>query len=329
MDYQQVTTNSSNAPVIVVGFPRSGTTLLLHILQSSGEFPTYDFSETHFFSHYYRRYGALKSEKNRSRFLSEVSQSEWFKNSPITIEELIQHTKPDDDLYESYFTSFMAITADKKNKKRWVEKTPYHIKYIPEIYKALPDAKFILMVRDPRDSVSSLLAYGWKGGLFGSHIKVASAWNWHMQHSRKVFEKFDIPFLTVKYEDLTTQTDKVLTDLNNFLDLKLDIDKLEKDGVGVLQKSNSSYTQKNTDDAKHSSSKKSITASGGRWRETMTGETLSAVEYITHENMVRYGYKPESTNRISELEKLKANWINSLYALQKHIRFLLFPFVRR
>ncbi|VAW53762.1 hypothetical protein MNBD_GAMMA05-1256 [hydrothermal vent metagenome] len=325
--------NQPNSPVVVIGFPRSGTTLLLHILISSGKFPEYDFSETHFFSHYYRRYGSLKNKKNKETFISEIKKSEWFQNSSISIEEIIAHTQSDDDQYESYYKNFMALVARQNNKTRWVEKTPYHMLYIPELRKALPDARFILMMRDPRDVTQSVLKYGWSGGLFGSIIKVAAAWNWHINHTRQTLESLGIPYLTVKYEDLTTQTESVLNDLNKFLDLDLDIQELNKNGMGVLRRSNSSYTTQSADEPKpieEGAKNQGIsTESIGRWRQSMPADTILDVEYITKNNCEHYGYEITSAGKPTLIRRLQIKTLIFFYWLQKRIRSLLFPLVRR
>ena len=77
-------------PYFIIGYPRSGTTLLLHFLMSSGCFPKYQFSESHFFSHYYRRYGSLKKEKNLAMFKKEVFSSEWFIASGVKQEKVLK-----------------------------------------------------------------------------------------------------------------------------------------------------------------------------------------------------------------------------------------------
>ncbi len=318
--------NISNAPVIIVGFPRSGTTLLLHILLSSGVFSTYDFSETHFFSHYFRRYGSLTNKKNKIKFLESISKSDWLTSSSITLDQLIERAKPKDNDYGSYFTAFMSLTAEQDNKTRWVEKTPYHMLYIPEINHALPKAKYILVVRDPRDSVLSVLSYGWSGGLFGGFAKVAAAWDWHTNTTRKLLDKEKVSYITVKYEDLTSNTENTLCQISDFLSINLNLDELNKDGVGVLQGSNSSHS---TDDSKTTTKSRAIKASGGRWKNKVPINEIQKIEYITRNTLYNYGYTAFTTNKLNFFTKRMMDLLVYAYASQKIIRRILFPIVRR
>lgn len=43
-----------------------------------------------------------------------------------------------------------------RGKKRWVEKTPKHVRHLDRIFRLFPAARVVVMVRDPRDVVSSL-----------------------------------------------------------------------------------------------------------------------------------------------------------------------------
>ena len=56
-----------------------------------------------------------------------------------------------------FFRLYFSLYAEKQGKKRWAEKTPNNIFCIEQIFKAMPDAKFIEVVRDGRDVVLSLV----------------------------------------------------------------------------------------------------------------------------------------------------------------------------
>jgi len=330
-----LSTESANSPVIVIGYPRSGTTLVLHILLSSGEFSDYNFSETHFFSHYYRRYGSLRKRKNLEKFLAEISKSEWIQNSDITPDELQAEVGKSGSNYESYFSAFMNLITRKQGESRWVEKTPWHMLYVAEIKQALPDAKFIFVMRDPRDTIQSVLAYGWTEGFFTETTKLAVAWNWHINHTTTLLEKMNIPYLTVKYEDLTGNTEHSLNALNDFLGLQLDSDTLKSEGVGVLKRSNSSYNKpaqekSNQGEGETNASHAGISArSKERWHETMNSQAICEVEYITRENLIKYGYTITSQCKPTGIGYLKIKILGLLYNFHKVIRHLLFPAIRR
>jgi hypothetical protein len=53
------------------------------------------------------------------------------------------------------FGEVMAWLTTSQRKLRWVEKTPTHIFSIDQIVAAIPDARFVEIVRDPRDVLAS------------------------------------------------------------------------------------------------------------------------------------------------------------------------------
>ncbi len=68
--------------VFVLGAPRSGTTLLYHMLLSSGQFANY-MSETHVFNLVGPRFGGLAREANRQKLLDVWLRSFQFKRSGL------------------------------------------------------------------------------------------------------------------------------------------------------------------------------------------------------------------------------------------------------
>src|SRR5713226_65909 len=67
----------TKAPVFVLGCPRSGTTVLYHMLLSAGGFAVYR-AESNVFNLLVPRFGDLRSEKNRRRLLDYWLRSKLF-----------------------------------------------------------------------------------------------------------------------------------------------------------------------------------------------------------------------------------------------------------
>src|ERR1700730_18323820 len=72
----------SNAPVFVLGSPRSGTTLLYHMLLSSGGFAVYR-SETHVFNMLETAYGDLGNASNKRKLMKAWLGSKLFRVSGL------------------------------------------------------------------------------------------------------------------------------------------------------------------------------------------------------------------------------------------------------
>lgn len=57
--------------------------------------------------------------------------------------------------------SFIALQKEGKGEKFWAETTPMNISYSQRLIKLFPEAKFIVIRRDPRDVIASLLTKNW------------------------------------------------------------------------------------------------------------------------------------------------------------------------
>src|SRR2546426_5479321 len=77
----------SKAPVFVLGCPRSGTTVLYHMLLSAGGFAVYR-AESNVFNLLVPRFGDLRSAKNRRRLLGHWLQSKLFEVSGLDTSEI-------------------------------------------------------------------------------------------------------------------------------------------------------------------------------------------------------------------------------------------------
>jgi len=308
------------SPVFVIGYPRSGTTLLLHLLMSSGEFPTYRFNESHFFSHCYRRYGPLTREQNRAALLAELAARNWFSGTDVTPEQLMQRLGERKTHYEAYLGTFMELVAEGQGKRRWLEKTPWHFHYIPEIRNAYPNVKFLVMVRDPRDVVVSIAKYGWIENSANRMLRTALAWRWATRFMNAQFAARGDDHLFVRYEDLARNPDQVLAAINAFLGLDLSLASLDRPEFGVMASSNSSF----------GGAERGIhTASIDRWRQVMPRAVARQISHLLERELTAFGYAADTSPALPFATRAKLGVMASTYDAAKRARRILFPLVRR
>lgn len=105
----------------------------------------------------------------------------------------------------------------------FLEKSPAHALYLPEIRRLLPEARVIHLVRDARDVVASLLAAsrswgaGWAPRTAGA---AASLWIEHVQAARREASVFGPSrYLEVRYEELHAAPERTLERVGAFLGL--------------------------------------------------------------------------------------------------------------
>jgi len=116
-----------------------------------------------------------------------------------------------------------ALTKGLEPDQLFMEKTPSHALYIPEILHFLPQTRFIHMLRDGRDVVASLLGANstWGQDWAPKHARrAARTWKNHVEtvlKSRAALKPAQ--FMEVRYETLSENTPQELRRCAEFLGL--------------------------------------------------------------------------------------------------------------
>jgi hypothetical protein len=142
--------------------PRSGTTLLSAMLDAH---PNISIApETHFLSEWMRRYRGVDIREDEAfrRFWAHFSSTSYFGNLGIPADSAKQYIDSlEEHDYKDVFSAILRLYAEKRDKKRWGEKTPTHFYFIDTLLNWYPSSKVIHMVRDPRAVVASRLKMPW------------------------------------------------------------------------------------------------------------------------------------------------------------------------
>jgi hypothetical protein len=154
----------TDRPVFLVGFPRSGTTLLRLMLHSHPRIAMPH--ETGFLPEAYlerKRFGDLTQEANRrrlARFIVERKASRFhlLGLDPAVVTERIVSAPP---TLGSALAAVYSAYAERFGKPRWGDKRPSLVRWIDVVLRLFPDAQIINIVRDGRDPIASLLDMPW------------------------------------------------------------------------------------------------------------------------------------------------------------------------
>ncbi|MGL5135578.1 MAG: sulfotransferase family protein [Planktothrix sp.] len=147
--------NRPHPRLFLVGCPRSGTTLLQSLLAAHSQIAS--FPESHFFRCLLEnrppwriklRIPGRFARQRFEEFLAEVGHPELTKYLPKTAVFTLQ--------YVQGFIRVLDELTQQQGKKLWLEKTPGNVDYISYIEKRVPGAKFIHLVRNGADVVTSL-----------------------------------------------------------------------------------------------------------------------------------------------------------------------------
>lgn len=157
--------------IFIVGVPRSGTTLMRHMLETSDRIAIA--RENHFMSHilgrrgarhFFRRAGDLKDDAAVRRVVDMIYSGEyeklsgWRRPSPywfwlkeeVPRDEIERRLLAEERTERGMFRAFLRQYADIRGKPVMGEKTPTHLNYVDTLLDWFPDAKVIHMLRDPR-----------------------------------------------------------------------------------------------------------------------------------------------------------------------------------
>ncbi len=181
----------NNLPIIIGGCGRSGTTLLLSILDSHPLITGIPY-ETRFFVNYQRYYS------NSTNILYK------FKNY---IDKKF--------IYNSYILKILGVLnkLNKSTSNRWCEKTPLNIQFIPQLLAEFNDKlKFIHIIRDGRDIVLSKHPQN-----KDSYWVEPQRWVNDVNAGLKYINHKNV--LTIKYEDLIENSIATLHLICEFIDI--------------------------------------------------------------------------------------------------------------
>jgi tetratricopeptide (TPR) repeat protein len=171
----------TSVPIFIVGQPRSGTTLLEMMLSSADD--VYGCGELPAIGFFCKRY--LDDEQKFSNLEAESLAGYYVDNLPKFPEKI----------------------------KAFVDKMPHNYQRIGYILSAIPNAKIVHILRDPRDTALSTWIQRF------SDTGLSHAYDWHaMAHSANLYRrymnlwqsKFESQILTVQYEHLTSAPETVM-----------------------------------------------------------------------------------------------------------------------
>ena len=191
---------SHESPVFVVGFPRSGTTLLEQMLDAHPDFRSMD--ERAFV------YELIKRMQLSGQ------------NYPTELAHLTQHNV--DQLRDIYTDMVRRVVPD-LGQRRLVDKNPLNMLCLPMIVRLFPEARIILCLRHPCDVLLSCFMQPFRSPAFmvlcSSLERLARGYVDAFEHWYRHVEVFAPRVLEWRYESVVTRFDEHVGRLGQFLEL--------------------------------------------------------------------------------------------------------------
>ncbi len=295
-------------PLFLCGAFRSGTTLLLSLLDSHPSlcaFPT----ET-YFSHTISECDSL--EQKKERLLSRILGREEIRKRGESFEDLlkseISKATNDQELFYSCFRALCNLLDTEIDQYEYlVEKTPKNNqRFAPLLMELFPDAKFIHIFRDPRDIFASRFKTQVKEKRLKSVLAMHERWNKCVRNSLRF--KGDQKHFFLKYEDLVKDPKEVTRSVCEFLNIPWDEKMLSSTLAGQTWQGNSFQGEKSGGQI-HSRSL-------GKYKEILSKSQQKRLEELCFTYLDQLGYEVEYGKR----ERGLPMW----YRVYKVFIFLLF-----
>lgn len=197
----------SETTPFIVGASRSGTTLLRLMLDAHSQLAIGP--ETHFVP-------ALLKTRSGEEFMRAITEHPRFADQQMSADELHEAMPRPFDASNA-MRAFYRLYAASRDKKYSGDKTPRYVRLMPEIQAALPETRFIHLIRDGRDAALSGLATGIGPGTLEEQ---AIRWRQTVRKGRTSARAL-LPgsYMEVFYEDLVREPAKVLERVCKFVGL--------------------------------------------------------------------------------------------------------------
>ena len=226
------------APIFVVGSTLSGTTLLYHMLLSSGSFACF-FGEPAVFDLLVLKFGDLSVARNRERLMHNWIGSRMRRASGHDEKFIRSKVFNECRSNADFLRILMQAVASSQGVQRWAVWGPDNLLYMRTIKAQMPDARFIHMIRDGRDVAISMHKEDWIRPLpwDRSQRMLVAALHWlsKVNHGRKRGKRFAPDYLEVRFEDLLAEREETLLRTSAFVGYDLNLDHLQKNPLGTLR----------------------------------------------------------------------------------------------
>jgi hypothetical protein len=294
-------------PIFTVGSPRSGSSYVYHLLLSAGGFAEFR-TQMNYYDVLEPICGTPSSLKNKEHMLHEWLQSKAFQVSGLNADEIAAKIRAECHGGSDFLRIVMEEIARKQGVDRWVDSTPTNAPHMLRIKHDFPNAKFVHIIRDPRDVVLSLDKRGWTRPLpwdkKNSLLAAGVYWEWIVCKCRAYGAEIGADYFEVHYEELVEKPAEVLSQMGAFLGCDLNYDRIQANGVGSVKKPLTSFKE---------DLKEGKFNPVGRWKEKFPAEQLEKFESLIGGYMRELGYTLATPARNGSLRTKTMHGVYGMY----------------
>ncbi len=221
-------------PIFIVGYPRSGTTLLQRLLVSQPGL--YTFPETHFFNVVERKIPRSKESETvppsaLPAVFAAIHEKMGIRYAHTKTEAIIREAQDgklgSKALFEFIVADYLSRLypgIENRSNWRWIEKTPYHANFLDRILDFYPQAQVLHILRHPTPAIFSCK----RKFPFNKEtpvIDLAQRWNVMLDNVDRFKRQYPNRIMTLRYEDLITRMELEMKQAAAFLGICFDRDR--------------------------------------------------------------------------------------------------------
>jgi hypothetical protein len=285
-------------PIFIVGYPRSGTTLLQRLLVAQPGI--FSFPETHYFCVIEKQ---LKYDREGhilpsclDKVFEKILEKMEFHFSPEekdsirrSVEEKTLSSK---DLFEMIVTRLLiGLSPDllQMPSFRWLEKTPNHAHFLEHIVQLYPRAQALHILRHPVPAIfSRKLKFPFNQDT--SLTELARRWNRMLEDVELFKKKFPDHLLSLRYEDLLTHLENEYKNITAFLGIPFDLNTLTQ--LNEQTENPVARFILPSEPWKLEDARRGMANTNDAYKSKFSEQDIADIEIIVGENMKKCGYKP-------------------------------------
>lgn len=293
----------ADRPIFIVGFARTGSTLLRGILHTHPALFAV-LAEVHYVQEFAGKYGRRISNAREAaqtlighpKFLSQVVD-------PLLVREAFSSDEPVDLI--SFFKLFFGLVQQAHPGQRLVLKYPAMISELDLVLDIFPDVTIINTIRDPRAAIYSHRRR-WPRRRIWWHTV---CWNRAVQTAREWRARHcDVTFVDVCYEELVLDPEKVLRQLCAGIGIPFDEKMLQ------IDQTHPDHTKRDGENIRMRTFDKSRLDT---WRKGLRPHEIRLIERRCGAEMAKCGYRPSEETAAPDLQ-------HYLYSLKELALYLYF-----